>query len=41
MAEALLDALAHMLKEIKLAKFSDTLADAESITDTSEDEHTC
>ena len=41
MAKALLDTLAHMLEEIKPAKFSDTLADAESITHTSEDEHTC
>ena len=41
MAEALLDALAHTLEEIKPAKFGDTLADAESITHTSENEHTC
>ena len=41
MAEALLDALAHTLEEIKPAKFRDTLADAQSITHTSEDEHTC
>ena len=41
MAEALLDALAHTLEEIKRAKFRDTLPDAESITHTSEDEHTC